>query len=180
MTAQRRTGFVCHELYMWHDTGNYAGPMPYGNPVQPDIHAENPETKRRFRNLMEVSGMAEVVHHFKPRAATEAEILRFHTPEHLKNVQEISAGTGGSYYGIGAEAGIRAILNFADAKCEAEAGVNLDGLHGSITMSMTPISFYLRLYAYVRAWWFSASWGRTIYSWSAAKWSQTYGYELKF
>ena len=95
MTAQRRTGFVCHELYMWHDTGNYAGPMPYGNPVQPDIHAENPETKRRFRNLMEVTGMAEVVHHIKPRAATEAEILRFHTPEHLKNVQEISAGTGG-------------------------------------------------------------------------------------
>ena len=95
MTAQRRTGFVCHELYMWHDTGNYAGPMPYGNPVQPDIHAENPETKRRFRNLIEVTGMAEVVQHIKPRAATEAEILRFHTPEHLKNVQEISAGTGG-------------------------------------------------------------------------------------
>ena len=51
---KRRTGFICHELYMWHDTGNYAGPMPYGNPVQPDIHAENPETKRRFRNLLEV------------------------------------------------------------------------------------------------------------------------------
>ena len=39
--------------------------------------------------------MDEVVQHIKPRAATEAEILRFHTPEHLKNVQETGAGTGG-------------------------------------------------------------------------------------
>ena len=54
---QRKTGFVCHELYMWHNTGNYAGPVPYGNPVQPDTHAENPETKRRFRNLLEVAGL---------------------------------------------------------------------------------------------------------------------------
>ena len=43
MTALRRTGFVYDELYMWHDTGNYAGPMPYGNPVQPSTHAENPK-----------------------------------------------------------------------------------------------------------------------------------------
>ena len=56
----RKTGFVCHELYMWHNTGNYAGPMPYGNPVQPDTHAENPETKRRFRNLLEVAGALDV------------------------------------------------------------------------------------------------------------------------
>ncbi len=94
-TNERRTGFVCHELYMWHDTGNYAGPMPYGNPVQPDIHAENPETKRRFRNLLEVAGMTDRLHTIKPRMATDEEILRFHTAEHLANVKRISADTGG-------------------------------------------------------------------------------------
>jgi acetoin utilization deacetylase AcuC-like enzyme len=92
---KKRTGFVAHELYMWHNTGNYAGPMPYGNPVQPDIHAENPETKRRFRNLLEVAGLTQQLHHIAPREATEAEILRFHTREHLENVRTLSAGVGG-------------------------------------------------------------------------------------
>ena len=96
MSPTRKTGLVAHELYMWHDTGNYAGPMPYGNPVQPGTHAENPETKRRFRNLLEVAGMDDVLTAIKPRSATEAEILRFHTPEHLTNVQRISADTGGA------------------------------------------------------------------------------------
>jgi acetoin utilization deacetylase AcuC-like enzyme len=91
----RSTGFVCHELYMWHNTGNYAGPMPYGNPVQPDTHAENPETKRRFRNLLEVAGLTPQLHHIAPREATEEEILRFHTPPYLEKVKGLSAGIGG-------------------------------------------------------------------------------------
>ena len=91
----RRTGFVCHELYMWHNTGNYAGIMPYGNPVQPYEHAETPETKRRFRNLVEVSGMLRHLSVIEPREATEEEILRFHTREHLERVKMLSAGIGG-------------------------------------------------------------------------------------
>jgi acetoin utilization deacetylase AcuC-like enzyme len=73
--SARRTGFVCHELYMWHNTGNYAGIMPYGNPVQPYEHAENPETKRRFRNLVEASGFIKQLTLIEPREATEAEIM---------------------------------------------------------------------------------------------------------
>lgn len=93
--APRRTGFVCHELYMWHNTGNYAGPMPYGNPVQPDIHAENPETKRRFRNLLEVAGLTPQLQLIAPREATETEILRFHSRTYLERVKALSAGIGG-------------------------------------------------------------------------------------
>lgn len=94
-TSQTRTGLVCHELYMWHNTGNYAGPMPYGNPVQPDTHAENPETKRRFRNLLEVAGLTPALYPIAPREATEAEILRFHTPEYLAKLKALSAEHGG-------------------------------------------------------------------------------------
>jgi acetoin utilization deacetylase AcuC-like enzyme len=94
-SSKRKTGFVCHELYMWHNTGNYAGPMPYGNPVQPDTHAENPETKRRLRNLLEVAGLTRQLHTIDPREATEEEILRFHTPEHLARVKALSDGIGG-------------------------------------------------------------------------------------
>jgi len=89
------TGFVWHELYMWHDTGNYAGAMPYGNPVQPGTHVENPETKRRFRNLLEVAGVYQQLYHIPPREATEEELLRFHTPEHLARLNKLSDGHGG-------------------------------------------------------------------------------------
>lgn len=95
MSNIRKTGFVAHELYMWHNTGNYAGVVPYGNPAQPDTHAENPETKRRFRNLLEVVGLTPKLHHISPREATEEEILRFHTPEYLAHLKELSAGIGG-------------------------------------------------------------------------------------
>jgi acetoin utilization deacetylase AcuC-like enzyme len=81
------TGFVCHELYMWHNTGNFAGPVPYGNGVQPGEHSENPETKRRFRNLLEVSGLNKQLVDIEPREATDEEILRFHTREHLEKIR---------------------------------------------------------------------------------------------
>tara|TARA_B110000261_G_C13055313_1_gene345894 strand:+ start:210 stop:1385 length:1176 start_codon:yes stop_codon:yes gene_type:complete len=89
------TGFVNHEIYLWHNTGNYASIMPYGNPVQPGEHVENPETKRRFRNLLEVSGLLSQLRAIEARAATEQEILRFHTQEHLDRVKQLSANEGG-------------------------------------------------------------------------------------
>lgn len=95
MDPIRRTAFICHELYMWHNTGNYAGAMPYGNPVQPFEHAEHPETKRRLRNLVEVSGLLKQLVVIEPRYATEAEILRFHTPDYLQRIKSLSAGIGG-------------------------------------------------------------------------------------
>ncbi len=94
MTKENRTGLVVHELYMWHNTGNYAGPMPFGNPVQPDTHAENPETKRRFRNLLEVAGLTPRLHPIAPREATEEELLRFHTADYVAKVKALSSEIG--------------------------------------------------------------------------------------
>jgi acetoin utilization deacetylase AcuC-like enzyme len=95
MVQTRRTGFISHELYMWHNTGNYAGAMPYGNPVQPFEHAEHPETKRRFRNLVEVSGLHKHLILIEPRPATEAEVLRFHSRAYMERIRELSADIGG-------------------------------------------------------------------------------------
>jgi len=91
------TGFLYHELYMWHDTGHLAGPVPYGNPVQPYEHSEHPETKRRIRNLLEVSGLLKQLTPLEPRPATEEEILRFHTRAHLERIR-----AGSAYFGIDA------------------------------------------------------------------------------
>ncbi len=91
----KKTGFVYHELYTWHDTGNYAGFMAPGFPLQPGMHNEHPETKRRFKNLLDASGYIDNLHLIKPREATEEEILRFHTVDYLNRVKEMSVGSGG-------------------------------------------------------------------------------------
>ena len=55
-----RTGFFHDERCFWHAGGNYAFTLPLGGFVQPLAAGglpENPETKRRLKNLMEVSGL---------------------------------------------------------------------------------------------------------------------------
>jgi len=89
------TGFVWHELYMWHDTGTHAGIMPPGGLVQPFEHAENPETKRRIRNLLEVTGLLEKLVPVTALPATQEQLLRVHTQEYLDRLASMSADTGG-------------------------------------------------------------------------------------
>ncbi|WP_321393658.1 class II histone deacetylase [Emcibacter sp.] len=96
----RKTGFVWHEIYMWHDTGTHAGVLPAGNPIQPGIHAENPETKRRFKNLLEVSGLYEKLVHIAPRPATDEEILRVHTADYINRLKQESASPRGGDAGL--------------------------------------------------------------------------------
>ncbi|MFO7552956.1 MAG: class II histone deacetylase [Haliea sp.] len=91
------TGFVWHESYAWHDTGTHAGLYPAdGKVLQPDTHGEDPETKRRFRNLLEMSGLWDQLIQIKPRMASERDILRVHTERHLRHIQELSAAGGGN------------------------------------------------------------------------------------
>lgn len=85
------TGFVFHELYLWHNTWNWNQVFPPGLHVQPGTHAENPETKRRLRNLIEVSGLLDQLTIIKPRPATVEEVIRVHTLGHVNHIKEISA-----------------------------------------------------------------------------------------
>lgn len=82
-----RTALVCEELYFWHDSGCISG----GNPnVQPLEGWEHPETKRRFYNLLSLSGLIDntdtlakdTLARIKARSATREEILQFHTPRY--------------------------------------------------------------------------------------------------
>ena len=89
------TGFVFHELYLWHNTWNWAQIFAPSLTIQPGEHAENPETKRRFRNLLEVSGLLDQLVPIKPRYATEDELARFHARAHIARIKELSAENGG-------------------------------------------------------------------------------------
>ena len=51
------TGFVFHERFLWHDTGNAGLWMPARGMIQPEAHIENLEGKRRIKNLMDASGL---------------------------------------------------------------------------------------------------------------------------
>jgi acetoin utilization deacetylase AcuC-like enzyme len=89
------TGFVWHELYMWHDTGSSGLGTPAGLTFEPLVHIESVEGKRRVRNLLEVSGLMDHLVQMKPRMATEDEILRLHTPEYVNRIKKMSSATGG-------------------------------------------------------------------------------------
>lgn len=90
------TAFVFHELYLWHDTGNSALLLRPGLQVQPGEHAENPETKRRFKNLLDVSGLSDHLDMVRPRPATVDEIRRFHTAGYVDRVRALSDANGGN------------------------------------------------------------------------------------
>ncbi|MDG1679326.1 MAG: class II histone deacetylase, partial [Tateyamaria sp.] len=56
------TGFYWDERTFWHGGGNYTYTLPIGGLVQPLASGglpENPETKRRLKNLMDVTGLIE-------------------------------------------------------------------------------------------------------------------------
>ena len=92
----KNTGFVWHESYAWHDTGTPALFVPAdGKTVQPDISGDDPEVKRRFRNLLEMSSLWDKLHHIKPRPAAEEDILRVHGRGYLERVQSLSRSGGG-------------------------------------------------------------------------------------
>ena len=94
------TGLVWHERYMWHDTGHAGGPLPAGGWIEPHVHAENPDTKRRMRNLLDVSGLLSQLTHVEPRDATIDEVCRFHTREYVERIRALSAERGGDAGGL--------------------------------------------------------------------------------
>jgi acetoin utilization deacetylase AcuC-like enzyme len=89
-----KTGFVWNERYMWHDTGNAAGIMPAGFDTQPLQHVENPETKRRFKNLLDASGLINKLQMLNDRPITDEEILQVHTKRYLAHLKKTNE-TGG-------------------------------------------------------------------------------------
>lgn len=63
--------------------------------LQPSKHFEEPETKRRFYNLLSASGYLKVMTHITPRFATEDELAMFHTRDYIAKVKATSARGGG-------------------------------------------------------------------------------------
>ncbi len=92
------TGFYWAERCFWHSGGNYAGMVPVGGFIQPPAAGglpENPETKRRLRNLIEVSGLAAEMRMRGAEPATQEDLRRVHPASYLDAFRAASDAGGG-------------------------------------------------------------------------------------
>ncbi len=101
------TGFFFDERCFWHSGGNYAFMLPVGGLVQPAAAGglpENPETKRRLKNLIEVTGLLGELHATSAAPASEEDLRRVHPADFLTVFRD-TAATGGGDIGLRAPFG---------------------------------------------------------------------------
>jgi len=92
------TGFYWDERTFWHAGGNYAGMLPVGGLVQPAATGglpESPETKRRLKNLMDVTGLSRELRMTGAEPATQTDLLRVHPAAYLDQFKALSDAGGG-------------------------------------------------------------------------------------
>lgn len=94
------TGWLWHELFGWHDSGT-AGGFIKSPSVQPHVHVESSDTKVRFASLVEVASLSTHLKAVKHIKATEKDILRVHTSEHVNSMKEQSDHPRGGDMGDG-------------------------------------------------------------------------------
>jgi len=92
------SGFFHDEHCFWHSGGLFALTLPVGGWVEPPsgaAHAESPESKRRLKNLVEVSGLGKSLVQRGGEPVSMAQMLKVHTPEYLQRFRQLCADGGG-------------------------------------------------------------------------------------
>lgn len=90
------TAFFWDERCFWHHGGHYALTMPVGGLVQPGGGLpENPETKRRLVNLMQVTGLIRELAAQGAEPAGWADLARVHPESYLRRFKDLSDAGGG-------------------------------------------------------------------------------------
>ncbi len=92
------TGFFWDEKCFWHTGGNYASRLPTGGLVQPMVAGGLPETsesKRRLKNLMDVTGLITTLDARSAPPATASDLARVHRQGYLNRFKEMSENGGG-------------------------------------------------------------------------------------
>lgn len=94
------TGWLWNEIFAWHDTGTAAGYLS-GPGLQPFRHFESPESKTRLASMVEVSGIGERLTTVAASPASEEDLLRVHTREHVESMRTQSQDPRGGDMGDG-------------------------------------------------------------------------------
>lgn len=93
-----QTAFFWDERCFWHSGGNYALTAPVGGLVQPLASGglpENPETKRRLKNLLDVTGLGAELHRASATAASQSDLMLVHPETYLSAFKSLSDHGGG-------------------------------------------------------------------------------------
>ncbi len=93
------TSFFHDEKCLWHTGAAHALVLPVRDWVQPpngSSYAESPDTKRRLKSLMDVSGLTTLLKVSSAPLAEEEDLLRVHTADYIKNFAALSAADGGN------------------------------------------------------------------------------------
>ena len=94
----KSTAFYWNERCFWHSGGNYAFVVPAQDYVQPMVAGglpETPESKRRFLNLLDVTGLLAQLDVVRGQPATEEELRRVHPAGYLQEFKSLSDANGG-------------------------------------------------------------------------------------
>ena len=92
------TGSYHDERCLWHSAGEQVLFLPVGGYLQPMAsggQTENPETKRRFRNLLAVSGLLGRLDVRSAEPVSRDDLLRVHGAAYLDRFKAISDQGGG-------------------------------------------------------------------------------------
>ncbi|NKB51488.1 MAG: class II histone deacetylase [Rhizobiaceae bacterium] len=96
--AELKTGFYFDEKCLWHTAAAHALLVPVGGWVEPLAaggHAESPESKRRFKSLLDVCGLTAQLDVQSAAPATLEDLLRVHGRDYLEQFQRLSDEGGG-------------------------------------------------------------------------------------
>jgi len=92
------TSFFWDEHCFWHSGGSYALTLPVGGHVQPPTdggYPDSPETKRRLKNLLDITGLAGDLDMRGSAPATFDELRRIHPETYLSEFKQLSDNLGG-------------------------------------------------------------------------------------
>ena len=84
-----------HERYAWHDARGLMDSAPPEALFEPEPSLESGVTKRRFRNLVDASGLLARLVAIDPRPASDDVLAWIHDPAYIADVRARSAADGG-------------------------------------------------------------------------------------
>ena len=100
MMAQHQTAFYWNERCFWHGAGNFSFLLPVGGLVEPmstGFLPEAPETKRRMKNLIDVTGLMRQLDEIENApSASEEKLLAVHPKHYLDEFRRLSSEQGGN------------------------------------------------------------------------------------
>ncbi len=88
------TGLVFDERFLHHDTGVEAMVMTrHGSfAIDPAVHPSSTQITRRIKQFLDGAGLTDCMQPIAARAATEAELLAYHTREYIAGVRAHAEG----------------------------------------------------------------------------------------